>query len=82
MCFQVRKRKAHKELSKGNKVKILVAFKGREKESMIPIARKLVDQIFEHVAGIASFENRPVIQGRFLACTLMPKESKSDIQKK
>jgi translation initiation factor IF-3 len=72
----VRKRKAHKELSKGNKVKILVAFKGREKESMIPIARNLVDQIFEHVEEVATYENTPTIQGRFLACTLMPKESK------
>lgn len=74
-------RKAHHELSKGNKVKLLVAFKGREKESMIPIARKLIEQIFQHVEEVASYENRPMLQGRFLACTLMPKESKATMKK-
>jgi translation initiation factor IF-3 len=65
-------RKAHKELSKGNKVKLVVQFKGREMSSMIPIAEELLGKVFDHVHEIATYEIKPKIQGRLLVGVLVP----------
>lgn len=72
VALQVRMRKAHKELSKGNKVKVVVQFKGREMSSLIPTAKDLVQQLADHVEDVSTLESAPRIQGRQLVATLNP----------
>jgi translation initiation factor IF-3 len=69
---QVRMRKAHKELSKGNKVRLVIQFKGREMRSMIPIAEKLAHKLFEYVEEVGTWEVRPKVQGRQMVAFITP----------
>lgn len=70
---QVRMKKAYKELYRGNKVRIVIAFKGRENESMVDIAEGLCTSIYEHVSEFANWEQEPTLNGRTMTAYLTPK---------
>jgi translation initiation factor IF-3 len=56
---QTRMKKAKKELSRGNKVRVVLQFKGREKGSMEQAADKVFNAFYDHVSKIAVWEQKP-----------------------
>jgi translation initiation factor IF-3 len=67
-------KKARKEMSKGNKIRLVIKFKGRERESMIPLAEGIVEQMYEHLEDIALWEQKPQMRGERMLAYLTPKE--------
>lgn len=71
--MQVRIKKARKELNRGNKVRLVITFKGREEESLIELAEQICYDIFENVQSLANWENAPRMNGKNLVGILAPK---------
>lgn len=59
-------------LRDGHKVKVSVRFRGRE-QSHPEIARALLDRVAAGVAAVGAPERTPLMEGRFLHFTLVPK---------
>ena len=66
---------AQKFLSDGNRVKVSVRFRGREM-AHTDIGEKLLMDFAEACAEAATMEKNPKLEGRFMAITLAPKNSK------
>jgi translation initiation factor IF-3 len=62
---------AREFLSKGNKVKISIIFKGREMHHP-ELGQKLVQQIITDLADVAKADNRPDMQNRILVLVVSP----------
>jgi translation initiation factor IF-3 len=71
--MKVQKRKAHKELSKGNKVKLIVQFKGHEIASLQDVAREMLRGVYGHVEDVGTWEQEPKMQGRSMLAVVVPK---------
>jgi translation initiation factor IF-3 len=67
-------RKAHKELSKGNKVKLIVQFKGREIGTLQDVARSMLHSVYTHVEEVGAWEQQPRMQGRNMFAVVVPKQ--------
>ncbi len=63
---------ARKFISKGNKVKVTLRFRGREMAHMSN-GRHILDQFAESLSDIASIEKRPKIEGRSMTMFLSEK---------
>jgi translation initiation factor IF-3 len=72
-AVQVRTKKARKELNRGNKVRLVFTFKGREEESLIELAEQICEEIFENVQSLATWESAPRLNGKNLVAILAPK---------
>ncbi len=72
--LNVRIKQARQFLEKGNKVKVVVMFRGRE-QAHVDIGRMQMDRIFKAVEDIAQVEKQPVKQGRDMIMILAPKKS-------
>ena len=71
--FETRVNNASKALSKGNKVKASIRFKGRE-ITHPELAKEVLDRFYEKISNIAEVESKPKIEGRTMFMVLAPKK--------
>lgn len=73
--YQTKMRAAQKFLGKGNRVKVIVQFKGREMEFK-DIGREMFSRFLEDLGGEAevSVDQKPQMQGRQMSMVLSKKE--------
>ena len=71
--YEVRKKNASKFIIQGNRVKCTVVFKGREVQHD-KIGVDLLHRLSEDLGDICTMEGKPRREGRFLACTITPRQ--------
>ena len=71
--MQVRIKQARRFLEKGNKVKAVVMFRGRE-QAHLEIGEAQLMKIYEAVKDIAEIERKPKKEGRDMIMVLAPKK--------
>ena len=71
----VKANNAIKFLKEGDKVKVSLRFKGRERDH-VNVGVKVMDNFTEAVAAAGSVEKRPTLEGRSLTMILTPKSEK------
>ena len=64
---------AKKFISKGNKVKITLRFRGREMAHM-QSSKHILDDFAEHLADVATVEKAPKLEGRSISIVLTEKK--------
>lgn len=69
--FDTRVNHAHKFLAEGNKVKVIVKFKGREMTHQ-ENGREVIAKFQEACADAGSADKKPVLEGRFMSVILSP----------
>lgn len=72
---------AAKFLKEGDKVKVSLRFRGREKDYAAR-GREVMDKFAEMTADISVVEKKPVFEGRSLTMFLAPKPKTSKLKKK
>ena len=72
--FDVRMRAVRKFLGEGDKVKVVVQFKGREMQHK-ELGRDLLQKIFTPIEDIASMESTPKVEGRAMTMLVGPKKT-------
>jgi translation initiation factor IF-3 len=72
---------ARRFLTDGDKVKVTVMYRGREMVHR-EIGRKQLDKVVELLGPIASVENPPRMEGRFLSMILVPNKEAIDQQRR
>ncbi len=70
--YQVMLNRSKEFLSKRDKVKVSMRFRGREMAHM-DIGRKLFDRFLEDIASSASLDGRPRLEGNTISAMLSPK---------
>lgn len=70
--YQVKLHSAERFLGKGDKVKITLMFRGRQR-SHPELGKRIVDRFVQDLASVASVEKGPLMEGRFINLFLMPK---------
>ena len=62
---------AHRFLKSGNKVKVIVKFKGRQM-THLDIGKQLLEQFKETCNELGTVEKPPVLEGRFMSMMIVP----------
>ncbi len=73
--FNTRVNNASKYLKKGHKVKVSVRFKGREL-AHTELGKEVLERFIENVKDIATVEQAPKLEGRFMNMLLAPIKEK------
>ena len=73
--FQTRVRNSSKYLEKGHKIKVSVKFKGREMAHP-ELGKDVLLRFADAVAEIATVEQQPKLEGRYMTMILMPIKEK------
>jgi translation initiation factor IF-3 len=71
--YQTKLRQTINFLSKGNKVKITLRFRGREM-AHTDLGRELLNKMIDDVSEYGAAEKRPQFQGRVITTVLAPKK--------
>lgn len=69
--FDTRVNQAKKFLGEGNKVKVIVRFKGREM-AHTELGREVILKFQESLTGFGTSEKKPQLDGRYMSITLSP----------
>lgn len=69
--FEAKARTARKLLTKGDKVKVTLMFRGRE-ATHPELGWKVLQRMVESLSGVASLERQPVMEGRRMNIILAP----------
>ena len=69
--FETKARHAQSFLQKGNKVRVVMRFKGREMSHMA-IGREIMDKFIASCAEMGAPEKKPVLDGRSLSTVIAP----------
>ncbi len=72
--FNTKMNAARKFLTKGEKVKVTVRFRGREMAHGIPTAKKLLEDFADGLSDVASLEKEAKVEGRSIAMVLAEKK--------
>ena len=72
--FNTKKNAARKFLTKGEKVKVTVRFRGREMAHGIPTAKKLLDDFANDLSDVCTLEKEAKVEGRSIAMVLSEKK--------
>lgn len=70
--YQVKLRYLERFLSRGDKVKVTLAFRGREMAHQ-DLGRKVLDRFVKDSASLGQIEKGPVTEGRFINLVVAPK---------
>jgi len=70
--YQVKRRNLERFLSRGDKVKVTLAFRGREMAHQ-ELGRRILDRFVKDAANISQVEKGPITEGRFVNLILGPK---------
>ncbi len=73
--FNTKLNHAHRFLTAGNKVKVIVKFKGRQM-SHTDIGAELLSRFEEACKGHGTVDKRPVLEGRFMSMMIAPLKQK------
>lgn len=69
--FETKVNHAHRFMGDGNKVRVVVKFKGREM-SHLEIGREILGKFETACADVGTVEKRPVLDGRFMSMIINP----------
>ena len=75
--FNTKLKHTQRFLSDGNKVRVVMRFKGREM-SHIAIGQEIMAKLIEECAEYGASDKAPVLDGRFMSVTLTPLKYKSN----
>ena len=73
--FETKARHAHRFLESGNKVRVVMRFRGREMSHM-PMGREVMARFCESVADVGTTDKPPVLDGRIISMVLAPVKNK------
>ena len=73
--FDTRVNQAKKFLGEGNKVKVVVRFKGREMSHM-ELGREVIMKFLEALQGVGQSEKKPSLDGRIMSVVISPVREK------
>ncbi|HPF82768.1 MAG TPA: translation initiation factor IF-3 [Bacilli bacterium] len=73
--FNTRVKNAGKYLEKGHKIKVSIKFKGREMAHP-ELGKEVLIRFADAVADIATIEQQPKIEGRYMTMIIMPQKEK------
>ncbi len=73
--FETKVRHAQRFLGDGNKVRVVMKFKGREM-SHTNIGREVLEKFEAACAGAGTVDKRPVLDGRFMSMVIAPVKAK------
>ena len=71
--FETKLKQARKFLESGNKVRVVMRFRGREMSHMT-IGRELIDKFANDCSDIGTVDKKPVLEGRNMTMFLVPKK--------
>ncbi len=69
--FDTRVNQAKRFLGEGNKVKVVVRFRGREMSHM-DLGREVIEKFIAALEGIGQNDKKPTLEGRFMSVMLSP----------
>ncbi len=69
--FETKVKHAHRFIGDGNKVRVVVKFKGREM-SHLDIGREILEKFEEACADVGTVDKRPALEGRFMSMIVSP----------
>ncbi len=73
--YETKLNHAKKFLTSGNKVRVVMKFRGREMSHMA-IGRELIEKFITDVAEVGSCDKKPSLEGRFMSVVINPVSSK------
>ena len=73
--YETKLNHAKRFLTSGNKVRVVIKFRGREMSHMT-IGRELIEKFIADVAEIGSCDKKPSLEGRFMSAVINPISSK------
>lgn len=73
--FETKVKHAHRFLTDGNKVRVVMKFKGREMSHM-NIGREILERFEEACAELGSVDKKPSLEGRFMSMVIVPVKAK------
>ena len=73
--FETKARHAQRFLKDGNKVRVVMRFKGREM-SHIDIGREVLEKFEAACAEFGTVDKKPVLDGRFMSMVISPVKAK------
>ena len=69
--FETKARHAQRFLESGNKVRVVMRFKGREM-SHVSIGQEIMDKFIESCSDVGSVDKKPVLDGRIMSMVVSP----------
>ena len=75
--FETKLKHAQRFLGEGNKVRVVMRFKGREM-SHVAIGQEVMTKFIEECKELGASDKAPVLDGRFMSITLTPLKFKSN----
>ena len=74
--FETKARHAHRFLESGNKVRVVMRFRGREMSHMA-IGREIIDNFAEICSEVGTVDKKPSVDGRIMSMVVSPIATKS-----
>ena len=74
--YETKMNQARKFLSNGNKVRVVMKFRGREMSHM-SIGRELLDKFLEDTKDVGSCDKKPALEGRIISIVINPLQTKT-----
>ena len=74
--YETKVNQARKFLSSGNKVRVVMKFRGREMSHMA-MGRDVLDKFLADTAEVGSCDKKPVLEGRFMSMVINPIPNKA-----
>ncbi len=69
--FETKARQAKKFLESGNKVRVVMRFRGREMSHMA-IGRELIDKFADFLSEVGTVDKKPSVDGRIMSMVISP----------
>ncbi len=69
--FETKAKQAVKFLSAGNKVRVVMRFRGREMSHMT-IGREIIDKFADYVKEVGTVDKKPALDGRIMSMVISP----------
>ena len=73
--FETKANHARRFLSDGNKVRVVMKFKGREMSHM-NIGKEILEKFEEACSELGTVDKKPVLDGRFMSMVISPVKAK------
>ena len=74
--FETKAKQAKKFLESGNKVRVVMRFRGREMSHMT-IGREVIDKFADFVSEVGTVDKKPVVDGRIMSMVVSPIATKN-----
>lgn len=74
--FETKSKQAHKFLESGNKVRVVMRFRGREMSHMA-MGRELIEKFGECCSDVGTVDKKPSVDGKIMSMVINPISQKS-----